>query len=145
MTKFWKHTRRSPSCNVHERKGESIGLLARNHYPDPRVAQQLKHATESLPATPIRLPHLHPTQSTHSRLFVPITSVMAVTIISSSWTDTRVGPMYVNSRHSSRSYGNFSSHTASRKNWHQMAARNSRPLPHSSSSETGELPTASRR
>ena len=34
-------TRRSPRCNVHERKGESIGLLARKHDPDTRVVQQL--------------------------------------------------------------------------------------------------------
>ena len=34
-------TRSPPRCNVHELKGESIGILARNHDPDPRAAQQL--------------------------------------------------------------------------------------------------------
>ena len=44
----------------------------------------------------MQAPYIHLTQSTHVRLIVPITSVMAVTtIISSSWTDTRVGSINV--------------------------------------------------
>ena len=49
-----------PMCNAHERNGENIGLLARNHDPDPRATQQLsimpQHRSQQPQAAPTPSP-----------------------------------------------------------------------------------------